>query len=117
MREIDRMNLGTVQIEKEVIAEIIVSALHDIKGVSLVKRNLFLEILALAGKKIYPGVKMNFVDNGEVNITIKVILPFGVNVHNVSSQIQTLIKNSVDRMIGVTVKEINIIIQGIERGQ
>ncbi|MBF0386105.1 MAG: Asp23/Gls24 family envelope stress response protein [Candidatus Omnitrophica bacterium] len=111
-----KINLGSIQVEKQVIADIIASAVSEIDGVNLIKRNMFEEFMLLIGLKITPGAQIRFTDNNELLITVKVLIPFGINIQEAAQQIQSVIRSALAKMVDLNIKEINVNISGIQRG-
>ena len=116
MRDDDKIDIGLVQVHKKVIGDIAVSALKDIDGVKLAESELVGKIFALFGHKHFPAVIVNIDKDNQATVEIKVIVRYGMHVGDVSRQIQDMVRVAVERMLGIHLKEVNVNIQGIERG-
>jgi uncharacterized alkaline shock family protein YloU len=117
MTQASKAQLGSVQIEKKVIAEIIASAVSQIEGVSLRRRNLAERLMEALGQKKYPGINIKVGGNDEVSLELKVFVCYGMNIPSVAQEVQNCVKSTVEKTIDLTLKDININIYGIERGQ
>lgn len=116
MIEESNVDFGSIKIHKEAIADIVVSAMAEVDGVSLLPRmpqDRFLEFL---GKKSYPGVNIAIDKDNQVSIEIKVLIHYGTNISLIGHQIQDVVRTAVERMAEVNLKDINVSIRGIERG-
>ena len=60
------------------------------------------------------GIKLNY-DKGGLEITISLIVYYGINIPQLSYDIQTSIRNSLENEVGCTIKAINIVVEGIDR--
>ena len=116
MRDDDRIDIGLVQVHKKVIGDIAVSALKDIDGVKLSEPEIISKFFALFGHKHFPAVIVNIDKDNQATVEIKVIVRYGMHVGDVSRQIQDMVRVAVERMLEIHLKEVNVNIQGIERG-
>jgi len=117
MRQNPRQDLGNVQVHKKVLSEIINTAMEEVQGVRLYKKGIGIKIMQLMGKEVFPGVEIKVNDNDEVTLNIKVIIQYGRNIPNSASQIQDAVKSAIERTVDINLKNINVNIQGIERGK
>ena len=62
------------------------------------------------------GIKLNY-DKGGLEITISLIVYYGINIPQLSYDIQTSIRNRLENEVGCTIKAINIVVEGIDRKQ
>ena len=117
MRDIQKVDLGSVQIHKYVIADIVVTAIANVKGLSLAGSNLLGKAQEFLGIKKYPAVNV-YVDKGnQVSISVKVAVKYGLSVQDVAAQAQDLIREAIEKTVDIDLKDININIRGIERGE
>ena len=112
-----RVDLGSVQIHKKVIGEIAAAALSEIDGVHLVPRDWRYQILELFGRKECPGIHVTVDKNNQVAIELKVYIRYGINIPDMAHQIQESVRQAVERTTDVHLKEVNVNVQGIERGK
>ena len=116
MRSTSRFDLGQVQIHNKVLAEIVRSAVGEIEGVSLIKKNFYFQVVELLGQETIPGIDVIIDENSDVTLNVKVCIRYGYNIHDIAVQIQDAIKSAIERMAEINLKEINVNIQGLERG-
>ncbi|MBU0468172.1 MAG: Asp23/Gls24 family envelope stress response protein [Candidatus Omnitrophica bacterium] len=117
MAQGNSIDLGSIQVHKSVIEEIIDAAIRDMEGVSLVEEKLSGTIFRLLGKKKYPGISIKTLDEGQLSVEVKVIVRYGLNIPETARQIQDTIKMSLDKTVDLDLKNINVNIHGIERGR
>lgn len=110
--EID--GIGQVQIADEVVAVIAGLAATEVDGVAKMYGNITNEIVSKLGmKNLSKGVKVQ-ISNEEVEVILKLVLDYGVNITSVCSEVQERVKNAIETMTGLAVKEVNIRIAGIQ---
>lgn len=91
---------GTISYSRGILNNIVTLAVQEVKGVaSLYKGN---------PKKPYYGVKLEFVDGGEVIVDIAVNIFYGYSVPDVAYQIQENVKSSVESMTDFKVQAVNV---------
>ncbi len=117
MTQGNTIDLGSIQVHKKVIEEIIDTSIRGMEGVSLVEEKLSGKIFGLLGKKKYPGISVKTLDEGQLSIDVKVLVRYGLNIPETARQIQDLIKMSLDKTVDLELKNINVNIHGIERGR
>lgn len=116
MSEIQKIDLGSVQIHKHVIADIAVNAIADVKGLSLAGNDLLGKAKEFLGIKKYPAVNVCVNKNNQVSIDVKVIITYGLSVQNVASEAQDLIREAIEQTVDIDLKDVNINIRGIIKG-
>jgi len=112
-----RTDLGTIQIHKKVIASIAAIAATEIEGVKRVGGNLKSGILELVGKKTSYAINVDISKNDEVRVEIPLVIKYGYNIPEIANKVQENVRNGLEKMTNLSIKDININVQGIERGQ
>ena len=115
-KEESRTDLGIVRIHKNVIASIAAVASIEAEGVKRVGGNLKSGVLELIGKKTYFAINVEFDKAGDVKVEIPLVIKYGYNIPNVADRVQENVRNALEKMTNLSIKDINISIQGIERG-
>lgn len=105
---------NNLNISEDVIGIIAGIAAAEVEGVSGMTLGLVDGINQILGsnKKYSKGVKVELEGN-EVIIDLYVIVKYGVKIPDVAFSIQNSVKNSVESMTGLSVKAVNINVQGI----
>ncbi len=102
-----------LNISEEVIAIIAGIAAGEVEGVAGMSLGFVDGVSEMFGKKKYSkGVKVE-IDQDSVVIDIYVIVAYGVRIPDVAWSIQNSVKTSVENMTGLTVKAVNINVQGV----
>ncbi len=108
---------GSIKISEDVVKIIAGLATTEVKGVAGMSGGLAGGIAEMLGRKnLSKGVKAE-VGEKETAIDIYVIVEYGSNIQEVATQIQNNVKNAVESMTGLKVKEVNVNIQGVSFGQ
>ncbi|MDD2400700.1 MAG: Asp23/Gls24 family envelope stress response protein [Clostridia bacterium] len=108
-----RTEEGTVKIADEVVAIIAGLATTEVKGVAGMSGGIVGGISEFVGKKSpSKGVKVE-VGEKETAVDIYVIMEFGVRIPEVAQEIQREVKNSIEKMTGLLVVEVNVHVQGV----
>ena len=113
----NKVDLGSIQIHKKVIADISAAALGEIDGVHLAPKDFGNQILELFGQRNSPGIAVTVDKNNQVTIEMKVTVRYGINIPDIARQIQDVVRLAVERTTDVHLREINVNVQGIERGK
>ena len=105
---------SNLTISEDVIGIIAGLAAAEVEGVSGMTLGFVDGINQILGsnKKYSKGVKIELEGN-EVVIHLYVIVKYGVKIPDVAFSIQNSVKNSVETMTGLTVKSVNINVQGV----
>ncbi len=109
-------DLGTVRINNNVIAAIAAEAAMEAEGVKRIGADFKSNILELFGKKSISSIKVEFNKSNEVKLEIPLVVKYGCNIPAVSGQVQENVRNAIEKMTNLSIKNININIQSIERG-
>ena len=105
---------SNLTISEDVIGIIAGLAAAEVEGVSGMTLGIVDGINQFLGgnKKYSKGVKIEMEGN-EVIINLFVIVKYGVKIPDVAFSIQNSVKGSVEGMTGLTVKSVNINVQGV----
>lgn len=114
--EESRTGLGAIRIYKNVIASIAAIAALEIEGVKKVSGNFKTSILELIEKKPVYAVNVEFDKSGEAKIDIPIIIKYDYNIPETANKVQENVRNALEKMTSLSIKEININVQAIERG-
>jgi uncharacterized alkaline shock family protein YloU len=114
-RDESRNELGILKIHKNVISSIALIASTEIEGVKRVGRNLYSGVLELFGKK-FSAIKVDISKNEEVRVEIPLIIKYGYNIPDVANSVQENVRVALEKMSNLSIKEINVSVQAIERG-
>jgi len=114
--EESRTDLGTVRIHKNVIASISSLAVTEIDGIVRVGGDLKSGLLEIVGRKSHLSIKVEISKNEEVKVDIPVVIKYGYNIPEVASRAQESVRNALEKMTNLSIKDININVQRIERG-
>ena len=52
-------------------------------------------------------------ENGEISLSMYIIVGYGTKISEVANNVQSRVKYTLEKMTGITVKEVNIIVQGV----
>ena len=95
-----RNQFGQVRIANEVVAIIVGLALTDIKGIYSADRRK-------AKKNLSKGIQIQVTD-GEVICDIDLVILHDTKVPVLAEEVQSKVKNTVENMTGLAVKEVNL---------
>ena len=118
MSSSDRLKFGSVHVHKEVLAEIVVNAVSQVKGVRFQTNGLGQAFSKVFGMKSFPGIQIHVNPEGGLNVDVSVIVQYGLNLPMVGQDLQDTIKKALEKSVDVQLKDINVNIQGVDkRGQ
>jgi len=104
--------LGTIQINPDVIATISLMAAKEVAGI--ITGGSSLHDFINPRKK---GIEVNTEDDNYAVIDIEVNVEYGIDVYKASHQLQRAVRNAVESMTGKPVKAVNVKIKGIVEGR
>lgn len=114
-REESLTDLGAVRIHKNVIASISQLAAMEIEGVKRIGGDFKSGLMELIGKKSGMAIKVEFDKNGDVRVDIPVIIKYESNIPDIANRIQENVRQALEKMTNLSIKDININVQSIEK--
>ena len=106
-------DLGVVRINNEAIATIASIAALEVRGVHKVgggiKRALA-EVFFRRGAS--RGIKIMMKDS-EIKLVISITVEYGIDISRVADEVQDNVKRAVERMAGLIVSEVDVIVDGV----
>jgi len=114
--EENNVDFGSIQIHKEALADIVFSAISEIEGVSLVPKSVKDRFLEFLGKKRYSGIKVAIDNDKQITIEVKIFVRYGMNISTIGRQVQESIRSAIDKTAEVSLKDVNVNVCGMERG-
>lgn len=115
-RQDSRTDLGTVRIHKKVVSSIAAVAAAEVEGVKRIGGSLKSGVFELIGKNNFSSISVEFDKSGEIKVELPLIIKYGYNIPEVADRVQENVRNALEKMTNLSIKDININIQGIERG-
>jgi len=116
-RQDSRTELGIIRIHKNVIASIAAIAAMEIEGVKRIGTDFKSGLLEMVGKKSFSAIKVEIdKNNEEVKVEVPLIIKYGYNIPDIANRVQENVRNALEKMTNLSLKDININVQGIERG-
>lgn len=106
---ISEINSGTVHITEDVLISIAAVEAGSIEGVGVTP---FSVVDRFSGKNSNKEIDVT-IDDGNVYMTINISVEYGINLLNVSQELQSRVKERIESMTGLNVNEINIIVSNI----
>jgi uncharacterized alkaline shock family protein YloU len=117
MSENTKTELGAIKIHKSVIGSIAIEATKEIPGVAKIGGDLKTYLMEFFGKKDTAAIKIEFDKDGEVIITIPVVVKYDHNIPEIASKIQENVKTAIENSTSIIVKDINVTIQEIIKSE
>ncbi len=116
-REESTLDLGTIKIHKNVIASIASLAALEIEGVKKIGKDFKMGVWEILGRKSYSSIKVMFEKNDEVSVELPLVIKYNFNVPEVANKVQESVRNALEKMTNLTVRNINVAVQGIEKDE
>ena len=105
---------GDIKISDEVIATIASVATKEIQGIAGLTLSFTEEITSKFIKKNATKAIKVASDDNNIEINISVVVKYGINIPEVSSEVQENVKKAVETMAGLNVLKVNVIVAGVE---
>jgi uncharacterized alkaline shock family protein YloU len=115
MNKYTKTELGEIKIHSNVFASIANEATKQVLGVVSMSGNFKTYLLELFGIRNVSAIKIEFDKNNEATITIPIVVKYGYNIPDVAAKVQEVVKLSIENATNISVKEVNVKIQEIER--
>lgn len=107
---------GSVMISEDVISKIVLQALTDIEGYVSVGLKPGMDIIEIIGRKNWgKGIKVDIIDNDQLNVECNVIIAYGHSVMTVATAIQEAAVSALSSMTGIEKIAVNVNVCGIAR--
>ena len=110
-----KTELGTIAIENEVIARIAgLSAMECYGVVGMAAKSLrdgLVHLLKI--ENLSKGVNIATLENGELVISLHIIVEYGTNLMAISNSLKDNVRYKVEECVGMTVRDVNIFIEGV----
>lgn len=103
---------GNLKIDNEVLGSIATIAARKVPGVHRISTSLVGGIAQIIKKTPDAGVKV-VVGENEVSFELGVIIEYGENIPEVTYQVQKMIKEEVEKMSGLKVANVDVVIHGV----
>lgn len=116
-RDESRNELGMIRIHKNVISSIASIAAMEIEGVKSVSKDLKSSCFEFFGQKYFSAIRVDISKNEEVKVDIPLIIKYGYNIPDVASRVQENVRQALEKMSNLSIKDVDINVRGIERGQ
>ena len=98
------------------IASIASIAAVEIDGIKRIGGDFKSGILELIGKKALMAIKVEIDKNEEIRVEVPLVIKYGFNIPDIANKVQENIRDALEKMTSLSIKYININVQGIERG-
>lgn len=104
---------GSIRISNDVVATIAGLAAVETPGVAAMSGGIS-EGLAkrLSGKNVQKGVSVE-VGQSEAAVDLRVVVIYGVQIHEVCRLLQENVRDAVENMTGLNVVEVNVKVEGV----
>ncbi len=116
MSPLAKIDLGVIQVHKNVIADICTAAIADVQGVTIARNKMLDRILAFVGIRNNSGVDVLVDGAGQVSVIMKVTICYGLNLAETSRRIQDVVMTALEKTADINLRDVDVNIQGIERG-
>lgn len=110
--ENEEKELGSVKIDNEVLGTIAGIAAKEIKGVKKITTSLVGGLAQIIKKSPDAGIKVVVREN-EVSFELGVIVEYGIDIPEITYQIQKKIKEEVEKMAGLKVVKVDVVVHGV----
>ena len=113
----EKIDLGAVRIHGKVIASIASIATLEVDGVKKIYHGLSENLFNFVRQRpSFSGIRVIIEKNNEIKLHVPVVVKYGVNIPEVATRIQDSVRTAIDKMTDLSLRDINVDVQGIERG-
>jgi len=112
--DVEKTDLGKVQIAPEVLEVIAGMAASEVDGVAHMSGGFVGDIAERLGRKnVARGVRVE-VGSREAAVDVSIIVKYGHRIPDVARNIQDSVRNAIETMTGLSVVEVNVHIVDVE---
>jgi uncharacterized alkaline shock family protein YloU len=109
----DEHELGAIQIHNSVIAQIARRAAQKVPGVVELAGSIVDDLAGLVTRRVGDrGVRVE-VEGDRIVLEIHIVVEYGVYIPKVAWQVQSAVREDVEKMTGRSVSAVNVIVQGV----
>lgn len=106
---------GSVRISEDVISAVVRKYVLEVEGVVRFGSNTIVSGLAeMIGRKSAEGNVVVDLEEDAVNISVTLIVQFGVKIPEVASLVQDVVRTRVEELTGKQVNRVDVTVQGLE---
>ena len=116
LRDVENADTGTIRIHDNVISSIASLAAEEIEGVKGIDKNLKSGLLEMFNHRSGGSIRIEKDANGDITVSVPLVIKYGYNIPEVSSRVQDNIRAALERMVNISVKDIIVSVQAVERG-
>lgn len=106
-------DLGNIRISDEVVKSLAARATMEVEGVYKLAGGIVDEVNKMLKKRLTNGIKVE-VGEKECSIEVYVVIRYGYTIPEVAENIQKNILETVSRLSGLKVVEVNVYVQDIK---
>ncbi|ACB85832.1 Asp23/Gls24 family envelope stress response protein [Natranaerobius thermophilus] len=105
-----------IEIVDDVIAIIAGIAANKVEGVRGMAGGSFVGNIAerVGRKDLAKGVKVETTQENEVNVSISIVVQYGVKIHETAKEVQKAVREAIQSMTGLEVPAVRVNVQGVE---
>jgi len=104
---------GKITFAPDVIATIATLAANEVEGIEGMSGTMVEGITGMLNKKsLTKGIKVELNENN-VTLDLNVVVKYGYRIHEVSSNLQRTIRNTIQNMTGLNVPAVNVFVQSV----
>ncbi|MGC8977514.1 MAG: Asp23/Gls24 family envelope stress response protein [Candidatus Ratteibacteria bacterium] len=109
----EKKELGKVKIDNDVLASIAGIAALKVNGVSGIATSFLGGIARFLKKTPDIGIKV-ILGEGEVSFELGIVVEYGVNIPEITYEVQKKIKEEVEKMSGLVVSNVDVIVKEVK---
>ncbi len=112
--EFNKSEYGEIKIHNEVIIAIVRRAAIEIDGVKKIASGFKKGLRLFLGRRRFSrGVIVEKTKDGDVKITVSLVVLFGVNILDVVNKVQANVKKMLEQMTGIIPVEIDVEVEKV----
>ncbi len=112
--ELGKGEYGAIKIHNEVIIAIARRAALEIEGVEKIASGFKKGLASVFGRKKFSrGITLEKNKDNDINITVSIVVRFGVNIPELVNKVQQNVKKMLEQITGIIPAEINVEVEKV----
>jgi uncharacterized alkaline shock family protein YloU len=114
MKDEQEIDYGSIHIHKKALADIVAAVIEEAEGISLASDTVAQRFLKIFTPEKHFAIKVLIDRDNDVSVEARVCIRLGLNIPDASRVLQETIRETVEKMTDIQLKDVHVNVQGIK---